>query len=153
MATVSAIPEGYHTVTPYLMVRGAAGLIDFVKIALDAQERQRMPGPDGTIGHAEVMIGDSVVMLADAPDEPRPSTLHLYVEDADGTYERALAAGAPSEREPQDEFYGDRMAGVRDAYGNTWWFATHREDISDEEMVARAEERVASSSEREAPTS
>ncbi len=150
---VNAIPEGYHTVTPYLTVRGAAGLIDFVKMALGAEERLRMPGPDGTVGHAEVMIGDSVVMLADAAEEPRPSTLHLYVEDADATYERALAAGATSEREPRDEFYGDRMAGVRDAYGNIWWFATHREDISDEEMVARAEERATSSPEGGTPPS
>jgi PhnB protein len=141
--TVDAIPEGYHTVTPYLMVHDAAGLIDFVTAALDAEERLRMPGPEGSIGHAEVMIGDSVVMLADAAGEATASTLHLYVEDADATYERALAAGATSERAPRDEFYGDRMAGVRDAFGNTWWFATHREDLSESEMVARAAEQAA----------
>jgi len=137
---VKPIPEGYHTVTPYLVVEGAAKLIDFVKAALGAEERMRMAQPDGTIMHAEVAIGDSVIMLADAGGEnqPMPAMIHLYVEDADAAYQRALQAGAISLREPADQFYGDRSAGVRDAFGNQWWLATHIEDVSPEEMAKRS---------------
>jgi PhnB protein len=142
--TIKPIPDGYHAVTPYLVVDGAETLLDFVKKAFGADETVRMPGPDGRIGHAEVKIGDSIVMLGDAWEEApaRPSTLHLYVVDSDATYNLALEAGGESVREPEDQFYGDRMAGVRDPVGNTWWISTHVEDVSDDEMRRRAQERA-----------
>jgi uncharacterized glyoxalase superfamily protein PhnB len=136
---VKPIPEGYRSVTPYLVLQNASAFIDFAKQALEAEERMRMPQPDGKIGHAELTIGDSVVMLSDASAEfpPMPAMIHLYVEDADATYKRAIAAGASSVREPADQFYGDRSAGVKDAFGNQWYFATHVEDVSPEEMEKR----------------
>jgi PhnB protein len=129
--TIKPIPEGYHTVTPYLVVKGAAQLIDFLKQAFDAEEIQRMALPDGTISHAEVRIGDSVVMLGEAQGEypSMPAMLHLYVEDVDTVYQRVLGAGATSLREPVNEFYGDRIGGVRDSFGNQWWIATHMESL------------------------
>lgn len=135
---VKPIPDGYHSVTPYLVVDGAAKLIDFAKQAFGAEEMFRMPAPQDTIGHAEIRIGDSVVMLADAGPEnpPRPANLLLYVDDCDSTYRKALAAGGTSEREPTDQFYGDRTAGV-DACGIRWWIHTHVEDVSPEEMEKR----------------
>jgi len=138
---VKPIPEGYHTVTSYLVVRGAAQLIDFMKQAFAAAEIQRMPLPDGSIMHAEVRIGDSRVMLSEASGEyqPMPTMLHLYVEDMDTVYQRALQAGATSLRQPVDEFYGDRMGGVKDPFGNQWWIATHIEDVSPEELAQRQE--------------
>lgn len=146
MAAVKPIPEGYHTVTPYLTVDGAAKLLDFVKRTFDAEELFRMETPDGKIGHAEVRIGDSVVMLADASTsdqgQPMPGLLNVYVEDADATYRRALDAGATSVREPADQFYGDRSGGVRDACGNQWWIATHIEDVPPDEMERRAKEAM-----------
>ena len=137
--TVKPIPAGHHTVTPYLVVQGAAQLIDFMKQAFAAEEIQRMTRPDGSIGHAEVRIGDSMVMLGEAGGEyePMPAMLHLYVEDADAVYRRALQAGATSVREPVDEFYGDRIGGVKDSSGNQWWIATHIEDVSPEELIRR----------------
>ena len=142
--TVKPIPDGYHAVTPYLTVNGAEALLDFVKRAFGAEEIERIPGPGGRIGHAEVRIGDSVVMLSDAWEETPAiqSTLHLYVEDADATYRRALEAGGESLREPEDQFYGDRMGGVRDPAGDTWWISTHIEDVPEEEMRRRAQERA-----------
>lgn len=147
MAT-DPIPAGYHTVTPYLIVEGAARIIDFAKRAFNAELSFRMDQPDGSIGHAEIKIGDSKVMLADAGEQwsPMPAMLHLYVDDCDAVYKRALEAGATSLREPRDEFYGDRSAGVRDAAGNSWWIATHVEDVSDEEMARRAQEYAAQQS-------
>ncbi len=139
---VKPIPEGYHSVTPYLIVQGAAQLIDFMKEALGAEETFRMPTPSGAIGHAEVKIGDSMVMLADASgaeNPPMPAMLHVYVEDVDAKYRRALQAGATSVREPADQFYGDRSAGVKDKFGNQWWLATHVEDVPPEEMAKRAQ--------------
>ena len=137
---VKPIPEGYHTVTPYLVVEGAAGLIDFLKQAFDAEEVVRMPGKDGTVGHAEVRIGNSMIMLADAQAEypAKPHMICLYVEDADATYQRAIAAGATSIKEPADQFYGDRSGGVKDASGMQWWISTHIEDIAPEELERRA---------------
>lgn len=137
---VKAVPDEYHTVQPYLIVDGAAKLIDFVTQAFGAEERMRMPGPDGKIMHAEVQIGDSVIMLADANADfgAMPTTVLLYMEDVDAVYKKALAAGATSERGPEDMFYGDRSAGVRDAFGNRWWIHTHIEDVSPEEMGKRA---------------
>ena len=138
---VKAIPEGYHSVTPYLTVQGAATLLDFLKQAFAATELHRMTRPDGTVGHAEVRIGDSVVMLAEARDEwqPMPGALYLYVHDTDAAYQRALQAGATSLMEPADQFYGDRNAGVKDPVGNHWWIATHKEDVSPEELAKREE--------------
>jgi uncharacterized glyoxalase superfamily protein PhnB len=138
--TVKPIPEGYHTVTPYLVVQGAAQLVEFLKQAFEAEEIHRMALPDGTISHAEVKIGDSRVMLSEASGEykPMPAMLHLYVKDTDAVYQRALQAGATSLREPEDQFYGDRLGGLRDSFGNQWWLATHIEDVSPEEMTRRA---------------
>jgi uncharacterized glyoxalase superfamily protein PhnB len=140
--TVKPIPEGYRTVTPYLVVDRAADVLEFVKQAFEAEEKFRMEQPDGSIGHAEVVIGDSVVMVGSAgPENPAmPAMIHLYVEDCDATYERALAAGGTSEREPTDQFYGDRSGGVRDPGGNLWWVATHVEDVPEDEMAKRIEE-------------
>jgi len=137
---VKPIPEGYHSVTPYLVVKGVAALIDFLKQAFDAREIERMSRPDGTIQHAEVRIGDSVVMMGEAttPWEPMPTMLYLYVSDTDATYQRALKAGATSVQEPADQFYGDRTAAVKDRSGNFWYIATHVEDVSPEEMKKRA---------------
>ena len=137
---VKPVPEGYNTVTPYLVLERAPECIDFMKKVFDAQERMRMNGPDGTVGHAELMIGDSVVMIGSAGGEnvPMPAMLHLYVEDCDSVYLRALDSGATSVREPEDQFYGDRSAGVKDAFGNIWYLATHVEDVPPEEMQRRA---------------
>jgi PhnB protein len=142
---VKPIPDGYHSVTPYLIVEGVESLIDFLKQAFAAEETVRMPGPDGSIGHAEVRIGGSAVMMGETGGRfpPMPAAIHLYVEDCDALYERALQAGATSIQEPADQFYGDRMAGVRDPVGNQWWIATHVEDVPPEEMGRRAEEWAA----------
>ena len=138
---VKPIPEGYHSVTPYLLVDGVAGLIDFLKQAFDAEERERFSRPDGTIMHAEVRIGDSIVMMGEPTGElkPMPASMHLYVDDSDATYTRALQAGATSTMEPAEEFYGDRMAGVMDPAGNYWWIATHHEDVPPEELARRVQ--------------
>ncbi len=134
-------PEGYHTVTPYLIGRGTAELIEFLKQSFGAQERERLMRPDGKIMHAEVKIGDSVVMMGEASDDFKamPTSLHLYLEDVDAAYKRAVQAGGKSLREPTDQFYGDRSGGVEDASGNHWWLATHVEDVSPEEMQRRQE--------------
>jgi PhnB protein len=138
---VKPIPEGYHSVTPYLVVPGASKLIDFLKQAFEAEETERVASPDGTIMHAEVRIGDSIIMMGDAMGEftPMPGMIYLYVNDADATYQRALRAGATSMREPENQFYGNREAGVKDELGNIWWIATHIEDVSPEELKRRAE--------------
>jgi len=133
--TVQPIPEGFHTVTPYLYMNDAARFIDFAKAAFGAVEQGRMPAPDGTIAHAALQIGDSMVMLSEG--EPRPCSIFLYLNDVDGQYRQALGAGATSETEPADQFWGDRFASVRDAWGNTWQIATHIEDLSEEEMQKR----------------
>jgi len=141
MPTVKPIPEGYHTVTPYLVATGAAKLIDFMKQAFGAQELFRMAAPDGSIGHAEVKIGDSHIMLGEAggPHPAMRTMIYLYVPNVDETYKRALAAGAISETEPKDQFYGDRNAGVKDPSGNKWYIATHVEDVAPAEMDKRAQ--------------
>jgi uncharacterized glyoxalase superfamily protein PhnB len=141
---VKPIPEGYQTVIPYLTVKDAGGLLEFMKQAFGATEKYRMDGPDGSLGHAEVQIGDCVVMLGANPMEPpMPAGLVVYVEDCDATFKRALAAGGQSERDPQDMFYGDRQAGVRDRFGNLWWISTHIEDVPPEELPKRAQEAMA----------
>jgi uncharacterized glyoxalase superfamily protein PhnB len=142
MATnVKPKPEGFHTVTPYLIVEGVAGLIDFLKQAFGAEEIERMASPDGGIAHAEVRIGDSIIMMGEPRDEwkPMPGSIYLYVDDTDAAYKRALEAGATSLMEPADQFYGDRNGGVKDPSGNHWWIATHIEDVAPEEMARRAE--------------
>ena len=138
---VKPIPDGFHTVTPYLVVDGASKLIDFLKQAFHAQEVHRNSGPDGSVMHAQVRIGDSMVMLADAVGEHKamPTAIYLYVTDTDRLYKRALDAGATSMGAPADQFYGDRSGGVKDPSGNHWWIATHKEDVSPEEMAKRAE--------------
>jgi PhnB protein len=146
------IPLGYHTVTPYLACRNASDAIEFYKRAFGAAEVMRMPGPDGKIGHAEVKIGDSRVMLADehpqidfvGPASRGGSTvhLHLYVEDVDAFAERAVKAGGKLVRKVEDQFYGDRLGTVEDPFGHVWHLATHKEDLTDEEMRKRAEKAM-----------
>ena len=141
---VKPIPDGYHTVTPYLTVRGASGLIEFLKQTFDAKETEVVRTPEGKVGHAELRIGDSVVMIGEAGGEWQPGSanLYVYVNDTDATYKRALKAGATSLMEPEDKFYGDRNAGVKDATGNQWWIATHVEDVSADELQRRAEKAM-----------
>ena len=117
---VKPVPDGYHTVTPYLTVSDAAGLIRFLEQAFDGRCTERMEGPDGKVAHAEVRLGDSVVMIGQARGEwsPMPGQIYLYLPDCDAAYKRALAAGATSVREPTTQFYGDRSSGVRDPFGN-----------------------------------
>lgn len=145
--TVPFQPKAYHSVTPYLIIQGAAKAIDFYKRAFGAEEMFRMP--DGErIGHAELKIGDSVIMLADEYPEmghrsPQslggsPVQLLVYVPDVDATFARALREGATSERPVEDKFYGDRMGGVKDPFGHVWYLATHQEEVSPEEMARRA---------------
>ena len=143
---VSPIPEGYRTVTPHIVVRGAADAIDFYTRAFGAVERARMPGPDGKVMHAEVTIGDSILMLADEFPEwgavgpltvgGSSVTLHLYVEDCDASFKRAVDAGATSKMEPNDAFWGDRYGQVVDPFGHVWSLATHIKDLSIDEMNA-----------------
>lgn len=139
MAAVKPIPEGYHSVTPFLMVAGAAKVIEFAKSVFNAREIERVEGPGGAIMHAEVQIGDSRVMIADAGGEWKsmPGTLYVYVTDMDAAYQRALKAGGASRQAPVDQFYGDRNAGVEDPAGNVWWIATHKEDVTADELKRR----------------
>jgi PhnB protein len=146
------IPEGYHSVTPYLILSGAADAIEFYKKAFGAAEVMRMPGPGGKVGHAEVEIGGSRIMLADEyPDMgyrgPKaiggtPVTLHLYVEDVDAVARQAVAAGAKERRPVKDEFYGDRSGTFEDPFGHVWHIATHKEDLSPDEIKRRAGEAM-----------
>lgn len=142
---VQPIPAGYHTVTPYLMVRGAARAIDFYRNAFGASEVMRFNEPNGRIAHAEIRIGDSHVMLADENDtyhSPQTlggagASLMLYVEDVDRTFARAVAAGATVHRPVADQFYGDRTGTIVDPFGHVWSIGTHKEDVSMEEMQRR----------------
>jgi uncharacterized glyoxalase superfamily protein PhnB len=138
------IPSGYHTVTPYMRVTGAAGLIEFLQRAFGAQENHRSLAPDGSIMHADITIGDSHVMLTEGMENfpPLPGSNFLYVADVDATYRSALDAGATSMMEPSDQFYGDRTGGVRDPFGNEWWIGTHIEDLSAEELHRRHQEAM-----------
>ncbi len=145
---VKPIPEGYHTATPYLIIKDAARAIEFYKKAFGATELMRMADPSGRIGHAEIRIGDSPIMLADEVPEmghrsPQslggsPVSILLYVEDVDALFSQAVAAGAKVQRPVQDQFYGDRIGGVTDPFGHVWYIATHKEDVSPEEMRKRA---------------
>jgi uncharacterized glyoxalase superfamily protein PhnB len=139
---VKAIPDGYHTLTPYLVVRGAAKTIEFVKKAFGAELiDEPMKRPDGMIMHATLQIGDSRVMLSEANDQypPMPSMLYLYVPNVDSVYQRAVAAGGTALEEPKDKFYGDRSGGVKDPSGNQWFIGTHKEDVAPQEIKKRAE--------------
>ena len=140
---VPPVPAGFHTVTPYLIVPDAGGLLDFLKRGLGATEHHVMRGPDGGVAHGDVVIGDSHVMFGQAPDASKamPSMLYLYVPDCDALYRQALAAGATSVAEPSNQFYGDRHGAVLDCCGNHWYFATHVEDVSDAELQRRSEPR------------
>jgi PhnB protein len=145
---VKPIPEGYHTATPYLYIKGAASAIDFYKKAFGATELFRMAGPDDKVGHAEIKIGDSPIMMADENADmgalsPQtiggtPMSIMLYVEDVDAVFNQAVAAGAEQLRPVADQFYGDRTGGLKDPFGFQWWIATHVEDVSPEEMDKRA---------------
>lgn len=139
---VKPIPDDYPRVTPTLTVQGAGKLIDFIKQTFGAQERMRMPMPDGKIGHAELTIGDSLIMVADASEQwpATPGALHIYVEKCDDIYKKALSAGATSIMEPENMFYGDRSGAVQDQWGNRWSIATHVEDVSEEETMKRIKE-------------
>jgi len=136
---ISYKPDGYQTVIPYLHVNGAAKLIAFMKEVFDAQEIAVYARPDGTVGHAALRIGDSVVELADVSAEwpAMPCAIQVYVPDADAAYHRALKAGASSLIAPADQFYGDRTASVRDSCGNNWYIATQKEIVSKEEVDRR----------------
>lgn len=141
---VNPIPEGYHTVTPYIVVDDVDRLIDFLQAAFDAREKERIPTQAGPTGHAEVVIGDSHVMMGRTGEEipALPCMLYVYVPDTDATYARALAAGASSLQEPADMFYGDRNASVKDPTGNLWTIATRQENLTPEELAERAKKHM-----------
>ena len=151
---VKPVPDEYPRVSPYLIVDGAAAAIDFYTSVFGATERMRMPEPDGRVGHAELQIGDSVIMLADEHPEmgihgPKtiggsPVTLHVYVEDSDAAFERAVNAGATSLRPMENQFYGDRSGQFEDPFGHRWNVATHVEDVPPDEMEKRAAAAMAS---------
>ena len=144
---VKPIPDGYHSVTPYLIVKGAAKAIDFYKNAFGATELMRFPGPNNTIMHAEIKIGDSPIMLADERDGSpyrnplavggTPVSLMVYVEDVDEVFNQAVSLGAKSTSAVQDQFYGDRSGNLTDPFGHVWTVATHKEDVSSAEMERR----------------
>lgn len=137
-------PMGYNSVQPYLIIKDCAAALEFYKKAFAVTERMRMTRPDGRIGHAEIQVGDSVIMMADEhPDMDAfspshyggsPVSLHIYVEDCDAAYRQAMAAGSTKVREPADQSYGDRNAGVLDPFGYKWWLSTHVRDVSMEEL-------------------
>ncbi len=147
MAKVNPIPDGYHSVTPYLIIKGASDAIEFYKRAFGATELFRMPQPDGKVGHAEIKIGDSPIMLADEHPEMgfsgpttlggTPVSIMIYVEDVDTIFNQAIAAGAEEQKPVQDQFYGDRSGTLKDPFGHVWHVATHVEDVSPEEMEKR----------------
>ena len=141
---LNPVPAGYHTVTPYLVVKGAGALLDFMGKAFGATVRECHRKEDGSVMHAEAVIGDSAVMVGEAQPTfgERPSTLYLYVADVDATYRAALSAGATSLMEPAVQFYGDRSGGVKDPFGNQWWMATRVEEVPPEEMARRAAEKA-----------
>ncbi|HUG94430.1 MAG TPA: VOC family protein [Planctomycetaceae bacterium] len=152
--SVNPVPDGYHTVTPYLFVRGAAQAIDFYRQAFGAVETARLAGAQGKLGHAEIRIGDSAIMLADEMPEmgissPQtlggaPMCLLLYVDDVDARFQQALSAGATEVRPVRDQFYGDRSGTLADPFGHLWTIASHVEDVSPEELLRRFEAAMAS---------
>jgi PhnB protein len=154
---VKPIPDGYPQITPYLCVDGASAAIDFYTKVFGAKERMRMPGPDGKLGHAELELGKGVIMLADEHAamnflSPKsiggtPVTIHVYVDDADAVFERAVKEGATGLRDVADQFYGDRSGQFEDPFGHRWNVGTHVEDVPPEEMEKRAAEMAASMAE------
>lgn len=152
MSEVHYIPKGYNSVTPYLVIKGAAAAIEYYKKVFGATEEMRMPAPGGRIGHAELKIGDSHIMLADESPEmghqsplqlgTSPVSMLLYVKDVDSTVERAVADGAKVLKPVEDQFYGDRMGFIQDPFGHRWGVATHKEDVSPEEMEERAKKAM-----------
>jgi uncharacterized glyoxalase superfamily protein PhnB len=144
MATqVKPVPDGYHTLTPYLVVDGAEKIIRFMKEAFGAETAfEPMKRPDGKVMHAEFRIGDSIIMISDASERAKATSamLHVYVPNVDAVYQKALKAGATSVTEPADMFYGDRTGGVKDPAGNQWHIGTHVEDVSPAELKKRATE-------------
>ncbi|HEX7337249.1 MAG TPA: VOC family protein [Gemmatimonadales bacterium] len=147
--TTQAIPKGYHTVTPTLFVAGAAQAIDFYKKALGAEERMRFPAPDGTIMHAEIQIGDSILMLGDEMPEPggkspktlggSPVSFFLYLDNVDAAWKRAIEAGGKEVMPLEDQFWGDRAGCFEDPFGHSWWLAQHLRDMTPEELSRAAE--------------
>jgi uncharacterized glyoxalase superfamily protein PhnB len=146
------VPSGYHSITPYLKLLNAGRLVEFLKKAFDGVERGRLTKPDGSLFHAEVRIGDSLVMVHELPSEaqPKPSVLYLYVEDVDATYKRAIGAGGSSLAEPTNMYYGDRVACIRDVSANDWWIATRLETTTLEKMQERATAFLKTRAEHEA---
>jgi PhnB protein len=150
--SIKPIPEGYHSVTPYLVIRDAARAIEFYKQAFGATERMRVDRGDGKIMHAEVRIGDSPIMMCDEAPEMgargpetfggSPVMIHLYVEDVDAVFEQAKKAGAEVMTPLADQFYGDRAGGLQDPFGHVWWVASQKEEVSDDELRRRAAERM-----------
>lgn len=146
---VKFIPDGYHSITPYLSIKGAAKALEFYKQAFGATELLRMAMPDGGIGHAEIKIGDSVIMLADPCDQSgfyspqklggSSVALHVYVENVDSQFAQAISAGAKAIKPVEDQFYGDRTGSLEDPFGHVWFLATHKEDLTPEEIGQRAE--------------
>ena len=141
---VKSIPDGYQSLVPYVCVNGAPALIGFVEQAFGGKLIERIYDDSGAIRHAEVRIGDSVLMLSEACEQwpATPTGFYLYVEDCDAVYRRAMEAGAKSLMEPADQFYGDRNGGVQDASGNKWWIATRVENVSPDELQRRATANV-----------
>jgi PhnB protein len=139
---VNPIPVGCHSITPYLLVPDVGRLIDFLKEAFGAVERDKVARPDGSILHAQVRIGDSILMIGEpqSPYKPLPTMLYLYVPDVDATFQRAVAAGGTPTMDPADMFYGDRSGSVKDVAGNTWWIATHKEEWTTAQIQERATE-------------
>jgi PhnB protein len=141
---VKPIPDNYPRVIPYLIVKDVQKQMDFLIDVFGAKQSEKMTLPDGTVNHAEVRIGDSVIMMGRSSNDypPIPAMIYIYVEDTDAAYNIALKNGAKSIMEPADQFYGDRNAGVSDPYGNSWWMASHVEDVSTEEIERRNKERA-----------
>lgn len=149
MSSVKPIPSAHHTVTPYLAIKNAAKALEFYKEAFGATESYKLMLPDGRLGHAEIRLGDSVIMLADEFPEyggkspatlgGSPVSIHLYVEDADAFFNKALAAGAKERKPVMDQFDGDRSGELQDPFGHLWWVATHKEDVTPEELQKRVQ--------------
>ena len=141
--SIKPIPDGYHTITPYLVCERLSKLIDFLKTAFDAIEIERHLSKTGRVMRAEIKIGDSIIMMGEAMEgfPPVQTSLYFYVEDTDSVYNKAIKAGGISLMEPANQFYGDRNAGVQDPSGNKWWIATHVEDVSEEEMERRSKDK------------
>jgi uncharacterized glyoxalase superfamily protein PhnB len=140
---IKPIPDGYHTITPFLSVHGVAQVIEFLKKAFNAEEIEKYTRPDGSVVNAEIKIGNSMVMLSEKAKDQKvfPAMLYMYVENVDSVYLQAIQSGGKAIMEPMDQFYGDRSGGVEDAAGNQWWIATRKENISTEELSKRASQK------------